>query len=120
MINKKTIQKSKELELAVPDEGFSGDFINSIKSICSQYDRLQSAYLVLKKEDDDICLLFGFQFDETSQENDLLINYIMNDILGLFEENMAFEGVCLENNTKLKRAIEEITEPFFIGSNCSK
>ncbi|WP_133138118.1 enhanced serine sensitivity protein SseB C-terminal domain-containing protein [Legionella rowbothamii] len=114
MIDKRTIQKSKEVELAVPDEGFSDDFINSIKSICSQYDGLQSAYLVLKKEDDDICFLFGFQFGETYQENDLLINNIMNDILDLFEEDMAFEGVCLGNNIQLKRAIEEITEAFFI------
>ncbi|CAM4490003.1 MAG: hypothetical protein LEGION0403_FIIPPAGN_02886 [Legionella sp.] len=120
MIDKRTIQKAKELELAVPDGGFSDDFINSIKSICSQYDGLQSAYLVLKKEDDDICFLFGFQFGEAYQQNDLSIKNIMNDILGLFEEGMAFEGVCLGNNTKLKRAIEEITEPFFIELNCSK
>ena len=112
MIDKRTIQKSKELELAVPDEGFSDDFINSIKKICSQYVSLLSAYLVIKKEDKDICFLFGFEFGETLKDNELLINNIMNDILGLFQEDMAFEGVSLRENARLKKAIEKLTEPF--------
>lgn len=116
MIDKRTIQESTELELAVPDEGFSDEFINSIKTICSQYTNLESAYLVLKKQGEDICFLFGFQFGASDLDEGHLINNIMNDILGLFEIDMAFEGVSLRENTRLKEAIEKLTTPFFIRS----
>lgn len=113
MIDKRTLHKSKEIQLTVPDEEFSENFISALHNICIKYESLQSAYLVLKKEDDDICFLFGFQFDESHQETDRLLENMMSNILDLFEENMAFEGVCLSKNTNLKRAIDEITEPFF-------
>lgn len=115
MIDKRTISKTKKLELAIPDMGFSNDFIISIRKICSKYDRLKSSYLVLKKEEgEDVCFLFGFEFDEEQLESYLKIENIMTEILELFEEDLVFEGICLNENVKLKDAIMKITEPFFL------
>ncbi len=62
MLKKEKLNKSTEIDLAIPDSGFSPDFIDALSSICLNYDGVFEGYLVLKKEDDDVSLLLGLLF----------------------------------------------------------
>lgn len=115
MLEKKTLDKSTQVELATPDSGFSQDFIDMLSGICSKYENLLESYLVLKKQGEEVSLLFGLLFVDSSllEEQELTVQNIMTEILDLFSDEMTIETICLNNNDQLKQAMESMTSPFY-------
>lgn len=111
MVEKNILEASTEVSLALPDNGFSVDVLNALSQACSKYEQLSEGYLVLKKEGDNANLFFGFLFDGV--ENVGLMEQIMEDISELFSEDVAFEGVYLNENRKLVDAMRSMTSPFY-------
>jgi len=62
MLEVKTLAESTQVELALPDSGFSKIFIDSLFNICLKYESLHEGYLVLKKQEEEVSLLFGLLF----------------------------------------------------------
>lgn len=109
------LNKSAQIEIALPENGFSRDFINALSDLCLKIDDLSESYLVLKKTDDDVSLLFGFLFEEdiASAVIESSMKNIMENILDLFSDDMPIDGIYLNDNDQLHKAMQSITSPFF-------
>ena len=115
MLEKKKLTESTEIELALPENGFSSDFVDALSDICSKHDVLTEGYLVLKKENEDVSLLLGLLFFDNyplnKQEQD--IQNIMQEVTDLFSDEMIVEAISLNNNRQLNRTMKSIGSPFY-------
>jgi hypothetical protein len=121
MLEKKKLNKSVQIDLALPDSGFSPEFTNSLSNICAKYSGLSESYLVLKKEGEDVSLLLGLLFDDSisPKEQEQVIQNIMTEVVGLFSDEIIIEAICLNNNNQLKETIMAIDSPFYLKSPIS-
>jgi hypothetical protein len=111
MVEKSILEASIQVTLAMPESGFSADVLTALSQACSKYERISKSYLVLKKDEENACLFFGFLFDDA--DNIGLVEQLMADISELFSEGVAFEGVCLNENKKLADVMQSMTSPFY-------
>jgi hypothetical protein len=113
MVEKSVLGKATEVSLALPDGGFSKEVLSAVVQACSNYNEVTEGYLLLKKVEDDVCLLFAFTISRS--ESDSLIRDLMKDISSLFSEDIALEGACLNENAQLSETVKSITSPFYTG-----
>ena len=115
MLEEKKLNKATQIDLALPDKGFSSEFINSLSNVCTKYDGVAESYLVLKKQDEDVSLLLGLLFFDTISfsEQEQVIQNIMSEVVSLFSDEIIIEAICLNNNAQLKEAIKSIDSPFY-------
>lgn len=115
MIESYTLSQSTKIQLALPNNGFSKEFIEPLITICSKYEKLFESYLVLKMQAEGTALLFGFLFfdDASSKDQELSIQNIMTDLLSLFSDGIDIVAICLNDNDQLMQSIQSMTPPFY-------
>lgn len=115
MLEKIILNKSTEVDLALPDDGFSPDFISALSGVCSENKSLSEGYLVLKKEGEDISLLLGLVFFDhiPNEQQEASLEDIMTKTADLFSDEISIEAICLNNNTQLKQAITSMDSLFY-------
>lgn len=118
MLEKKRLNKSTEIDLAIPDSGFSPEFTDSLSNICLKYDGIAKSYLVLKRENEDVSLLLGLLFFDniSPKEQEQVIQNIITETVDLFSDEIIIEAICLNNNNQLKETMMSIDSPFYSKS----
>lgn len=115
MVEKRVLSNAMPVELALPKEGFSHSFISDISSACEKFQPLKEGFVLLKKSEDEVSLLFCFLFEEGQQSaaEDAVIEALAESILGLLDGNMAIDIVSLNGKERLAESVRSVTSPFF-------
>jgi len=115
MLDKNELASSTELEIAIPENGFSTELIEALYGICAKQKILLEAYLVLKKVDEDVSLLLGLLFSGTNtiDQQEQEIQLILSEVTNLFSDGLAVDAICLNLHTQLKESIISVTSPFY-------
>jgi hypothetical protein len=115
MLEKKELSSSTELEIAIPESGFSTELIEALYSICTKQKNLLEGYLVLKKVDEDVSLLLGLLFSDTNSINqqEQAIQMIVLEVADLFSDDLTVDAICLNQHNQLKQSIMSATSPFY-------
>lgn len=115
VVEKRVIAESMAIELAVPDGGFSKDFVSSLTEICAGYSFLDEGYVLLKRSGGEVSLFLCFMCKSGfgADEIDTALGRLTEDVVSLFSESMAIEVVCLNGQQKLTEAVRKTAAPFF-------
>ncbi len=116
MLEKQALEMPSTIELALPSVGFSQAFISDVRGLCAEYEKLIEGYILLKKSDDDVSLLFCllFEIDTDAVVIETSVARLAQSILDLFTDKMAIDVICLNGNKKLTNTVRSITAPFYI------
>ena len=115
MLDKKVLASSTELEIAIPEGGFSTELIEALYSICVKQKILLEAYLVLKKVEDDVSLLLGLLFSDANpiRQQEQTVQMILSEVTDLFLDDLTVDAICLNQHNQLKETIISVTAPFY-------
>ena len=115
MLKNKTLYEEKSFDLALPEDGFASEFLSGLSNISAKYIQLNEAYLTLKQSEDGVSLFFCFLFNDDIPESDQnkFVGNIMEEILGLFTEEMVIDAISLNGKDQLLKAVKSVTSPFF-------
>jgi len=115
MSSQEILSETKEVELALPENGFSSDFLNDLVNFCALQGKLMEAYITMKKNDEDISLFFSFLFEsEVSKEDqNNSVGKIMEKIILLFKDQVSIDAVSLNGKEQLIAVLRSVTAPYF-------
>ena len=116
MVKKIILDSSTAIELAMPKGGFSEDFLFAVREVLAECEGLDSAYVLLKKvENDDAAIFFCFQFKNSVAPSlvDARIARSMESISSLFSDEVTLDATCLNGRHELLAAVLSIAGPIF-------